>query len=387
MVKLYCFNPEHDLALANGNENFQAPESITSLADDLSLLPCWYAEDGALVLSDQNFDENIKEIALKTKVLKPFSETNLADVTGEPWGWDMNVRKYLLLNGIDAALLPTTEQITKYRNLSHRQLASKAMNYLRERSTDPESLPDAAKEIKDLDELQSFVTEHTNVVLKAPWSSSGTGVFWVTRQLTPSIIGWSKRIIAKQGCVMAEKAMTRVQDFAMEFKVKYREVEFAGYSLFETENSGIYRGNRLMSNDGIEKELTQWIRIEDLLMIRETLTRFLEENVMGQYIGYVGVDMFVYKDGDSLKINPAVELNLRMTMGMVARIITDRYIAEGKTGWFMIDHLPPGQLLADHKNRNYDEKAVIKNGKIEQGYLSLCPVFENTVYRASVIVD
>lgn len=387
MVKLYCFNPEHDLALANGNENFQAPESIVSLADDLSLLPCWYADEGSLVLSDQTFEKKANVLGLKVRIFKPFSSASLADVVGEPWGWDLTVRKTFLQNGIDAELLPSVERIENYKRLSHRRLASRAMDYLRGHTTFPEALPSAAKEITDLKELQAFVAHHAKVVLKAPWSSSGNGVFWVSKQLTPSMTGWCRRVIGKQGSVMAEVAMERVQDFAMEFKVKHDKVEFAGYSLFETEGSGIYRGNRLMSNSGIEQIITQWVHVEHLLWIKETLIRFLEENLVGSYVGYVGVDMFVYRDGDEMKINPAVELNLRMTMGMVARIIADKYLAAGKTGWFLIDHLPPGQLLADHENRECENRAVIENGKIVHGYLSLCPIFENTVYRASVVVE
>ena len=80
---------------------------------------------------------------------------------------------------------------------------------------------------------------------------------------------------------------------------------------------------------------------------------FLKEKVAKVYNGFVGVDMFVYSEARDAgcdaqdveyKINPVVEFNLRMTMGMVARVVYDRCVQKGVRGMFTIDHLPPGQL-------------------------------------------
>ena len=73
MPKLYYFNPEHDMALANGSSNFTPPESAAFLSGDLSLLPCWYAETGGVVLSDQTFPEEYNPINLDIKTVAPFT--------------------------------------------------------------------------------------------------------------------------------------------------------------------------------------------------------------------------------------------------------------------------------------------------------------------------
>ena len=396
MSRLYYFNPDHDLALANGSAHFQAPESAMAFADDLSLLPCWFAEEVASeVLSDQEFTEDLNVLGLDVATIPLFSKDKIEEFKVEPWGWDMAVRKFFLNNGVAEKLLPTPERIDEYKRLAHRRLTIDAMNYLRTRSIYPNSLPQSAVELTTMAEVNAFATKYKEVVFKAPWSGSGKGVFWSSGQLTPSLSGWCKRVIEKQGSVMGEVAYDRVQDFAMEFKVGRGDVTFAGYSLFFTEGSGIYRGNYLLSNEDIEAELTKWVSIDYLNWIRDELTNFLREKVAKTYTGFVGVDMFVYSETRDTryetrdveyKVNPVVEFNLRMTMGMVARTIYDRCVLKGAKGMFMIDHCPPGELLRDHNIQTEENPIEIEGGRFKKGYFSLCPVSENTVYRASILL-
>ena len=392
MSRLYYFNPDHDLALANGSAHFQAPESATAFADDLSLLPCWFAEEVASeVLSDQEFSDDINVLGLDVATIPLFSKDKIEEFKVEPWGWDLSVRKFFLNNGVSEKLLPTVEKIDEYKRLAHRRLTIAAMNYLREKLAYPASLPQSAVELTTMAEVNAFALKHKEVVFKAPWSGSGKGVFWSSGPLTPSLSGWCKRVIEKQGVVMGEIAYDRVQDFAMEFKVGRGDVAFAGYSLFFTEGSGIYRGNYLLSNEDIKAELTKWVSNDYLDWIQAELTNFLRENVAKVYNGFVGVDMFVYRETNiggegsvEYRVNPVVEFNLRMTMGMVARVIYDRCVQKGARGMFTIDHLPPGQLLMDHKIQLEDNPIEIEDGRFKKGYFSLCPITDNTVYRACI---
>ena len=139
MSRLYYFNPEHDLALANGSAHFQAPESATAFADDLSLLPCWFAEEVASeVLSDQEFSDDLNVLGLDVATIRLFSKDKIEEFKVEPWGWDLAVRKFFLNNGVSEKLLPTIERIEEYKQMSHRRLTIDAMNYLRDKSIYPE---------------------------------------------------------------------------------------------------------------------------------------------------------------------------------------------------------------------------------------------------------
>lgn len=385
-MKLYCFNPEHDLAVANGNENFQAPESALLLASDLAHLPAWYADDDSLVLAEQLFAPEVVPAGMNVASVAPYTEQVPSLCTVEPWGWDAAVRKYLVASGVSPISLPAVDVLDMYRCLSHRRTAAKAMQYIRERAADLSVLPTPAEELVTPYEVRAFAAAHPEIVLKSPWSGSGKGVFWSKGPLTQSLSGWCARVLEKQGCVMGEVAMERIQDFAMEYRVRSGKTTFAGYSLFITEGGGIYRGNRMMSNGMIEEHLSQWVAVDYLRWIQHTMLEFVDNYIAPHYDGYVGVDMFVYRHAGTVCVNPAVELNLRMTMGMATRIIYDRYAAPGSTGWFYIDHEPPGQLLQDHRSRLEREPMTLADGKLAHGYLSLCPILPNTVYRASIVL-
>ena len=49
---MFLFNPDNDLALANFSSNYTPPSSALKIAEDLAVLPVWYAPDGAKVVGD-----------------------------------------------------------------------------------------------------------------------------------------------------------------------------------------------------------------------------------------------------------------------------------------------------------------------------------------------
>ena len=122
---------------------------------------------------------------------------------------------------------------------------------------------------------------------------------------------------------MAEVRRDVVQDFAMLFHVSDSpsyDITFAGYSLFTTRN-GTYSGNLLASDCKILEILAQYIPVDIILSVKDTVVQFLQQRVCGKYSGYIGVDMFVCKGNDETPylLNPCVEINFRMTMGVVAK--------------------------------------------------------------------
>jgi hypothetical protein len=166
--------------------------------------------------------------------------------------------------------------------------------------------------------------------------------------------------------------MEILKEFAMLFEVVGDEpgggksagnsrVKFRGYSLFYASN-GAYKGNLLASNEFIEEYLAKYIPLEELRRVRLLVERFLQEKLAGRYVGFVGVDQFVAEElqaagaadsqgaavvgqqddgyqsagkgpsGRKYLRNPAMEINLRMTMGLVARNIYDFYREEFQLG-------------------------------------------------------
>lgn len=387
MATLYIYNPEHDLALANGSANFVAPESVRTLAYDLSVLPLWIARDG-YVLSEMD----ISDWHPLPQAAKVISLSNLSAINCDkilPWGWDLALTTELTLAGIPKSLLMSPNQIESFRQMSHRRSASALMSFLQEKLPDITFCSSPAVELKSINEVRTFAEKYPKTVLKAPWSCSGKGTFWNSGAIIPSLEGWCKRVIDKQGAVMGEPAYRKLQDFAMEFHSNgLGTIKFVGYSLFHTEDqSGIYRGNRLMSDSDIEIELCKWISKETLYKVREQTMAFLSTRFANAYEGYIGVDMLIFEENDKYFINPAVEINVRMTMGLIAHIFYKKYVAEGTKGWLQIDHMPPTQLLKDHEERQISNPLLYDEGKILRGYLSLCPISKTTLYRIRVEID
>jgi hypothetical protein len=133
--------------------------------------------------------------------------------------------------------------------------------------------------------------------------------------------------------------------------------------------------------------LTEKIPLDYLQEVKKALLQFLEQEY-SFYEGYLGVDMLLYKENDQLKLNPMVEINLRMTMGLVARKFFDRFVARSSIGVFKIKHFKDGNdLQTYHQEMQLKYPLQLENNRISSGYLSLCPINSNTQYCISVEIS
>lgn len=390
---LYLFNPEHDLALASGEANYMAPASARRMASELALLPMWYAEEGSAVLAPSAYNlDYVKKIQeLLGLSVDLITEPELAiepDLDIRPWGWDVALRKRLSVLGVDEVLLPSMGQLNDLREYSHR---SKAVALLPELQLN-ECFCGESYYLKTPEEWKRFVEGRKECLLKAPLSGSGKGLNWCKGIFTSFISGWCTRVAASQGGVIAEPIYNKVEDFAMEFYSDGAgELTFVGYSLFHTGKSGMYEGNRLLSNGAIRKQLAQYIPLEALMDLENCLRYRLSALVGTVYKGYLGVDMMICRFPENEKpvfrIHPCVEINLRMNMGVIARFLHDRYVRPGSTGRFVIDYHPSeGEALQEHERMSATYPLESREGRVYSGYLPLVPVHRRSCYRAWIWV-
>lgn len=103
----------------------------------------------------------------------------------------------------------------------------------------------------------------------------------------------------------------------MLFECHYEGIDFVGYSLFESRN-GAYSRNILASNEDIEDVIAEYVSRDTLIAIREELKEILARTLVGHYEGFLGVDQMICQ-ADSPILVPVSEINLRMTMGLIAR--------------------------------------------------------------------
>ena len=68
------------------------------------------------------------------------------------------------------------------------------------------------------------------------------------------------------------------------------------------------------------------------------LILFLEREFSGRYSGFVGVDMFIYREAgqSSFRLAPVVEINVRMTMGLLANRVYKRLFRDYGDGRYVM---------------------------------------------------
>ncbi len=386
LVKLCFFNPENDLALADGNSNYCPPPAARAIAHDLASLPLWYAREGECVyLPDECHLEYWSSVRGLFGVAAPLAQKELKRVDGcVPWGWSAQVRRRLRDMGVDADVLPSDAFIDDVRRLSNRRCS---VGLLRALSAAGIDCPEIPLYLESPEEVAAFIESVPRSVIKAPWSGSGKGIAWGIGRVEVPVEHFYNGVIRRQGGVVCERFLDKVVDFAMEFSVDAAGVAFAGYSLFECAG-GAYSGNILAADGAIEDFLAGFVGRDVLRAVRERLLVELARLLLPVgYEGYLGVDMLLYRNGDGYRLHPCVELNLRMNMGAVSRIFYDRFVAGGRVGrYFVSNFRKSGEALALHEKYLKEFPLVVCDGRVAAGYLNLSPVTADSRYVAYVLV-
>ena len=284
--QIYIFNPDHDLCIANGNENFVPPRSAVGYAKE--------------------------NIDLSEHLRRPNKQRRQII----PWGWNHSLKKRLISEGVDPLTLPSEEELQFIRTHSRREFALDVHSRLS--CGEPQVIgPDYRIVATSLREIEAFISASGSAVLKSPLSGSGKGIRFVRERLSESDEGWCRRTLDKQGSVIVERRFEIIKECAMLFECHREGIDFLGYSLFESRN-GAYSRNILASNEDIEAIIAGYIPKATLISIRERLKDILADTLTGHYEGFLGVDQIICQRDFPILV-PVSEINLRMTMGLIAR--------------------------------------------------------------------
>ena len=401
MAKTYIFNPDSDLALANGDANYLSPRSARRMADDLSLLPAWYADEGDAVLIPSSdviyyWSKTLSNNILRSEIKLVTNKESLPSQPLSPWGWNAALVKQMKVRGLGDEHLPSVEEMEALRALSSRRMAVEVLKALMQNLSDTHRLIGEAAFCVTEEEIVQQVTSYPTTMLKAPWSSSGKGLRRGQGEYAPPLSGWCARTLAQQGAVVVEPLYRKVKDFAMEFYSAGdgAPLTFVGYSRFVTDANGSYEGNLLMADEEIERELSTYVSREALHSVRAMLQELIGERIGADYRGYVGVDMMVClvkreNQKWDMCLHPCVEINLRMNMGVVAHIFYERYVAKGCRGRFVVDYYPTPEALREAHRQRMEEAPLqlSPEGRVCKGYLPLTPVGRETQYLVWALIS
>jgi hypothetical protein len=269
----------------------------------------------------------------------------------DPWGWDLAIRFQLLSAGVPEDILPSKDAVQEIRLLSNRKCTTSILENVRkglESNTCGESLY-----VTDYHSFLERLQNDRDIVVKAPWSSSGRGVrYFLNGEQTENAQNWVSNVIRLQGGVMVEPLYNKVKDFGLEFRRDANgKVHYLGLSLFQTQN-GAYTGNLLVTEAVKRDIMSKYVSLE---LLDEVTARLEKE--LGDLFSVLpkepaisdirfGVDMMIVAkdDADGFLLHPCVEINLRRTMGHVALALSP------------LDDIKEGNMAIAYDSKRYHLK-------------------------------
>ena len=403
---LYLYNPTCEYEIANGNANWQPTRILQKMEVDLSALPLFFGRKDDYVLvncipspefiaSLQQIKIEIPHFILKTDAVNNRQFEDLPKNKLLPWGWSPAVHKFLapLKESCSEEFQQSTVFYWKpeHREITSRKFAAEILEKLQTSLKTDYILPVelSPKICTSQHDFENAMELWGNVMIKAPWSSSGRGLQPITKTPVHQKV-WEKvmGIVKEQGYAIAEPYLNKVLDFAFQFEIKKGKVEFLGISNFHTNKKGQYEGNYLNGLPiTLEKRLLEFVGFVTREIQQPIFNALESSKIATCYEGVFGVDTLVYADEKNrLKINPCLEINVRHTMGLLA-LRLEKIIHQNKRGIYRT-YLQPGTSFYTFKNemeKKYPLK-VFKN-KIESGFFALMEAKEDTLFGAYILVE
>lgn len=318
MPTLRLFNPQNDLALAAGLRAYTPPGPAAAFAAAGALLPAWWSAEDDIIAVSAGLAGDAQWLRREYGLSVETTGGENADAL-DPWGWSVNAAAILASHGARHELLPDIESLDTLRRLSHRRTAMTLRRALG---------VDEGTEITCTDDAREYLRRNNGQVFaKSPWSCSGRGVVPLMSMPPDKATEIIAGIIRRQGSAMLECATSPGTDFAALFECRDGKARFTGWSVFESSTAGAYSGNLVASQATLRTLLAERTDIQELDSTITILVKALDNTVAPYYTGPAGIDMLIGADGT---INPCIELNLRRTMGFVARDVHARLGVEGR---------------------------------------------------------
>ena len=396
--RVHYFNPGHEIAVLNASKHYHPPALIAKMQTDLAFLPAWYASAGDFVFMEvllpDDFIASCKSLELS---VKPIASSGFAakretfqHSTVDLWGISpQSVYFFERLNEQWNASLAIPQWKEEFRFLGSRFASQKILTGLLDNipEIEREILPQFVSDIEAIE--QQIAQSQERLLIKSPYSSSGRGLIW----LPPAKLAQSERqllagMLKRQKQISIEKALDKLLDFSMQFEITTEgKAQFLGYSIFQTNDKGAYEKSLLDSQERLEKQITSFIDRELLFQTQRIVTEMIQKIYAPYYRGTIGVDMLIYNAGGSCRLHPCVEINMRKNMGYLAVRLTEKFLHPDSQGEFIIEYnRDPQTTVQKHVQLQSAYPLVVENKRIRSGYLSLCPVTEESNYWAYIII-
>ena len=323
---IYFFNPTCELAVANGSFSYMAPLLLQEMERDLSILPLAFCTENDIVLTENipsmEFVQKLNDFGFEMPHFCTLSEIeNLPANSFEaisPWGWSPAAHfKFKNLKSKCADLFkksPVSGWDDKHKLLFERSTSLDFLSGILNESPPCWFIrkEELGRIVMSVEEIEGLLLNHTSLVLKAPLSSSGRGIQIIRKtNLNASNRQWISGVLKQQSYLIAEPFLEKIMDISFQFRISANsEVEYIGYSVFETNSNGQYKGTF------IRPELSKLIKNEYVvkteIMIKTTayiITKALETSVYAKlHRGFLGVDSMIINSKGQLMMQPCIEI-------------------------------------------------------------------------------
>ena len=398
--KIFLFNPTCELAVLNASESYNPPEILRKMERDLSVLPLFMCAPQDVVLASEKPSENFLQLLrpLVKKFPSFFTTEECAVICAEtggevllkPWGWSPLAHRQLREL---KSFCSEKEKDSSFFNwkASHRDLfaRSSSLKVLADVICNAgvgfigkEQMPRVCESTQEALDVLSEI-EGTKV-MKSPWSSSGRGLQVVkTKELNRAKSEWLRTTLREQGYVMVEPWLQKRADFTFQFEIDCDGTPvFLGTTRFDTNAFGQYQSSVAGDfRDGLSEELCGFFSDEKIEETVGLLVRALRQSdYCREFRGNLGIDVMVVEENGELLVHPCVEINCRMSMGLLT-LYLNRLVAEGSTGRWSFFRAEKGRNFSQFCDENRRKPTVI-DGKIVDGFLPLVPCTDEKLFGA-----
>ncbi len=385
---VFYFNPTCELAVVNGSFSYMSPLILQEMERDLAVLPFIFGTENDFVLTEYpptaEFKQKLTDYGFKLPEfcslaeLEALTNSSLNELC--PWGWSpvAHFRLKHLKNRCQGNFKnsPVFEWKEEHQKLYER---STSLDLLAEIlcQQPPDWFIDHSMtgvKITRSEEIETLLEKYCPLVLKSPVSSSGRGIQIIRKKkLNTSNRQWISGVFNQQKYLVAEPFLEKLADLSFQFQViSHSEIEYLGYSVFETNSNGQYQGTLIHPEwtDILPEENKE--RLEEMIYRTATEIRkgLKSSFYAGYYQGFLGVDAMLFRQHGTLKMQPCIEVNCRMNMGILTMKL-EQNIHPDANGKFALFHGSPGEYHYYANEQMHLNPPVVREGKLYSGFLPL----------------
>jgi len=387
-ANVFYFNPTCELAVANGSFSYIPPLLLQEMECDLAVLPLVFASENDFVISasppSAEYIQLLKDCGFEVPRFCSLSEleempTGSYDVIC-PWGW--SPAAHFKLKNLKEKCSGEFKTNPVYNwHEGHQSLfeRSTSQNFLTGiLNNNPQSWLISKSmtgvKVTNLTEIESMLNKNPALVLKAPMSSSGRGVQIIRRKiLNNSNKEWISGVLKQQNYLIAEPFLEKLADLSFQFRINEdSDIEYLGHSFFETNSNGQYKGSFIHTGlkdifpDENSDELEEMIGTTALVIGKELMSSVY----VRWHRGFLGVDAMIFRNEKRLMMQPCIEINCRMNMGILT-LFLERKIRKEAKGKFELFYGVPGEFEVYAKKNILLNPPVYQDGKISSGFFPL----------------